>query len=103
MVWCEPLHERVFCAVAQAGHEVQAILPEEGSLASVLRASGIVVDVYPGLRVIDRNLLRTVAGCLHFAAAVPLSMLFLSRLIPRLRIDVVHTNSVVIPSPSLAA
>ena len=76
---------------------------KKGSLASVLRASGIVVHVHPGLPVIGRNLLRTVAGCLHFAAAVPLSMLFLSRLILRLRIDVVHTNSVVIPSPSLAA
>ncbi len=95
--------ERVFGALAEAGHQVHAVLPEDGPLVALLRARGVHVHVHPGLPIVDRNLLKTTAGRLRFAAALPQSVIFLVRLIRRLRIDIVHTNTVVLPSPSLAA
>ncbi len=95
--------ERVFGELAQQGHEVHALLPEGGPLVNLLESRGVHVHVHPGLTLIDRNRLKTLSGCLRFAALFPLSVFFLVRLILRLRIDVVHTNTVVLPSPSLAA
>ncbi len=95
--------ERVFGQLARQGHEVHAVLPEKGALVDLLEAHGIHVHVHPGLTLLDRNQLRTLAGCVRFASLLPFSVFFLVRLILRLRIDVVHTNTVVLPSPSLAA
>lgn len=95
--------ERVFGCLAEDGHEVHAVLPERGPLAALLEARGIQVHVHPGLSVVDRAQLRTVAGCLRFAFQLPLSVAFLRSLIVRLQIEAVHTNTVVMPSPPLAA
>ncbi len=95
--------ERVFGRLAEEGHEVHAVLPESGPLVAMLEARGVRVHIQPGLSIIDRAQLKSVGGLLRFLWGFPLSILSLMRLIRRLRIDVVHTNTVVMPSPSVAA
>lgn len=95
--------ERVFGGLAEAGHEVHAVMPEEGPLVALLQARGIHVHLHPGLTIVDRNQLKTFTGLVRFLASIPSSVFFLVRLIQREHIDIVHTNTVVLPSPSLAA
>ena len=95
--------ERVFGRLAEGGHEIHAVLPEDGPLSALLEARGVHVHLHPGLTIVDRNQLKSFTGLLRFLVGIPLSVLFLVRLILRLRINVVHTNTVVLPSPSLAA
>ncbi len=95
--------ERVFSRFAEAGHEVHAVVPERGPLVALLEARGIRVHVHPRLPIIDRAQLRSFSGGLRFLLQLPVSVLWLAQLMLRLRIDVVHSNTVVIPSPSIAA
>lgn len=95
--------ERVFGRFAEDGHEVHAVLPERGPLVALLKARGVVVHLHSGMSIIDRSQLKTAAGCLRFCLSLPGSVFFLVRLIRRLHIDLVHTNSVVLPAPSIAA
>ena len=95
--------ERVFSRLAEAGHEVHAVLPEHGPLADLLSARGVVVHFHPRLAVIDRGKLRSIGGIFRFLFHLPVSAVFIMQLILRLKIDLVHTNTVVMPSPSLAA
>lgn len=95
--------ERVFSRFAEAGHEVHAVVPERGPLVALLEARGIRVHVHPRLSIIDRAQLRSFSGGLRFLLQLPVSVLWLAQLMLRLRIDVVHSNTVVIPSPSIAA
>ncbi len=95
--------ERVFGRLAEDGHEVHAVLPASGPLVPMLEARGVHVHLHPGLSIIDRAQLKTPNGILRFLVGLPLSIFFLVRLIRRLHIDVVHTNTVVMPSPSVAA
>jgi glycosyltransferase involved in cell wall biosynthesis len=95
--------ERVFGRFAEDGHEVHAVLPEHGPLAELLQAHGIAVHIHQGLSTIDRAQLKTPIGALRFAVMFPVSVIWLAALIVRLHIDVVHSNTVVLPSPALAA
>jgi glycosyltransferase involved in cell wall biosynthesis len=95
--------ERVFGRFAQDGHEVHAVLPEHGPLVGVLEARGVRVHIHRGLPVFDRVHLRSFAGCLQFLLFFPISVLRLVKLILCLRIDVVHSNTIVLPSPCIAA
>ncbi len=95
--------ERVFSRFAEAGHEVHAVVPERGPLVPLLEARGIHVHIHPGLSIVDRAQLRSLGGGLRFVLQFPISVLWLAQLMLRLRIDVVHSNTVVIPSPAVAA
>lgn len=95
--------ERVFSRFVEDGHEVHAVLPEHGPLVALLRARGVHVHIHPSLSIVDRAQLRSVGGCLRFLFQFPGSVLYLAQLVLRLGIDVVHSNTVVIPSPSIAA
>ena len=95
--------ERVFSRFAEAGHEVHAVLPERGPLVALLEARGVRVHIHPSLSIVDRAQLRSVRGGLRFLVQFPQSVLWLAQLMLRLRIDVVHSNTVVIPSPAVAA
>ena len=95
--------ERVFGPLAADGHQVHAVLPEPGPLVALLEARGVTVHLHPRMTVLDREQLKTVAGCLRLLARFPFSVFFFVRLIVRLRIDIVHTNTVVLPSPAFAA
>lgn len=95
--------ERVFGRFADEGHEVHAVLPSPGPLVDMLEARGVHVHLHPGLSVIERIQFRSVLGCIRFLLLLPFSALWLAALIVRLRIDVVHTNTVVIPTPAIAA
>jgi glycosyltransferase involved in cell wall biosynthesis len=95
--------ERVFGRLAQDGHEVHAVLPQAGPLVPMLEARGIRVHLHPGLSIIDRAQIKSIFGLLRFLIGFPLSIFFLVRLIRRMDIDIVHTNTVVMPSPSVAA
>jgi glycosyltransferase involved in cell wall biosynthesis len=95
--------ERVFGRFSQDGHEVHAVLPQRGPLAEILEARGITVHIHSRLAVIDRAQFRSFAGIVRFALFFPISVLWLIALVLRLRIDLIHTNTVVMPSPALAA
>lgn len=95
--------ERVFGRFAEDGHEVHAVLPEAGPLVALLEARGVHVHLQPGLPVIERSQMRSVGAGLRLLVTFPLSVLRLALLMKRLRIDVVHTNVVVLPSPAVAA
>ena len=95
--------ERVFGRFAQEGHEVHAVLPERGPLADLLEARGVQVHIHRRLAIIDRAQFRSIFGILKFLLFFPISVLWLAALILRLRIDLIHTNTIVMPSPALAA
>jgi glycosyltransferase involved in cell wall biosynthesis len=95
--------ERVFSRFAQDGHEVHAVLPKHGVLVEHLEAQGVRVHIHPGLAIIERAKFRTLGGVLRFLFFYPASVLWLAGLILRLRIDLVHTNVSVTPTPAMAA
>ena len=95
--------ERVFSRFAQDGHEVHAVLPYRGVLAEHLEAVGVQVHIHPRLAIIERAQFRSLRGILRFVFFFPLSVLWLTGLILRLRIDLVHTNVSVVPTPAMAA
>ena len=95
--------ERVFSRFAQDGHEVHAVLPYRGVLAEHLEAEGVQVHIHPRLAIIERAQFRSLRGILKFLLFYPLSVLWLVGLILRLRIDLVHTNVSVLPTPAMAA
>ncbi len=95
--------ERVFSRFAQDGHEVHAVLPKRGVLTEHLEAQGVHVHIHPRLAIIERAQFRSLAGVLRFLFSYPISVLWLAGLIVRLRIDLVHTNVSVTPTPALSA
>ncbi len=95
--------QRVFTEVVCRGHKVFAVLPAEGPLAADLRDAGVHVLIHPTLSVIDRQGMRSVRGLAAFLLGFPFSVLRLARWIRQHRIDVVHTNTAVMPGPALAA
>jgi glycosyltransferase involved in cell wall biosynthesis len=78
------------------------VLPEEGPLRGLLEQAGAEVVIYPKLAVISRHLARS-PRLLLFPFRLLSSGRFLRRLIRRRGIDLVHTNSAVIPAGALAA
>jgi glycosyltransferase involved in cell wall biosynthesis len=95
--------ERVFGRFAQDGHEVHAVLPQRGPLADHLEQQGVRVHIHPLLAIIERAQFRSAAGILKFLVKYPMSVLWLMALILRLRINLVHSNVAVMPTPALAA
>jgi len=95
--------ERLFGRFVQEGHEVHVVLPEHGPLADLFEACGAHVHIHRYLAVIDRARFRSVRGCLRFLLFFLLSVLWIVALILRLRIDLIHTNTIVMPSPAMAA
>jgi len=95
--------ERVFSRFAQDGHEVHAVLPKRGPLADHLEAHGVRVHIHRRLAIIERAQFRSPFGILKFLFFFPISVMWLVALILRLRVDLVHTNVAVIPTPAMAA
>jgi glycosyltransferase involved in cell wall biosynthesis len=95
--------ERLFGRFVQDGHEVHVVLPERGPLAAHLEACGVHVHIHRGLAIIDRARFRSVGGCLRFLFLFPLSVLWIVALIIHVRIDLIHTNTIVMPTPAIAA
>jgi len=95
--------ERVFSRFAEYGHEVHVVLPAHGPLVNLLQARGIHVHIHRELPIIDRSRIRSLSSCLEFLFCFPISVARLSILALRLRVDVIHTNVVVLPSPAVAA
>ena len=85
-----------------SGFESVVLLPENGPLAEMLRSAGARVIFFPSLRVITRPVLRSWRIIPWLAGFLP-SAWQLAALIRRERIDIVHTNTGVIVSASLAA
>ncbi len=95
--------EGVFVRLMEDGHEVHVVVRAWGSVADRLEARGVHVILHPELPVIDGRRLRTVGGWAWFLGPIPFSVWFLTRLIRRLGIDVVHTNTLLTPAGALAA
>lgn len=85
------------------GHRVHVVLPGDGPLVRLLGEHRIVVHVFTSLAVIDRRECGSVWGKLMFCLRYVYSICWLSALILRLKVDVVHTNTAVMPAPALAA
>ncbi|RSL15661.1 glycosyltransferase involved in cell wall biosynthesis [Edaphobacter aggregans] len=88
---------------AKAGHEVHVVVPCTGPLVGLLEDKGIKVHIHKKLAIIERAQYASFAGKLMLLCRYPLSTLWLALLILRLNVDLVHTNTGVLPSPALAA
>ena len=88
---------------AKDGHDVHVVVPCTGPLVGLLEDKGIKVHIHKNLAIIERTQFASVAGKLSLLWRYPLSTLWLTRLILQLKVDLVHTNSGVLPSPALAA
>lgn len=86
----------------QEGHAVWVVLPVDGPLASKLADSGVAIQILPAMAFLDRQLLRTV-GARGLVRRLIASVPQLLRLIRDQRIDLVHTNTALVLSSSLAA
>jgi glycosyltransferase involved in cell wall biosynthesis len=88
---------------AKDGHDVHVVVPCIGPLVGLLEDKGIKVHIHENLAIIERTQFASVVGRLSLLWRYPLSTLWLIRLILQLKVDLVHTNSGVLPSPALAA
>ena len=88
---------------AKDGHDVHVVVPCIGPLVGLLEDKGIKVHIHKNLAIIERTQFASVVGRLSLLWRYPLSTLWLIRLILQLKVDLVHTNSGVLPSPALAA
>lgn len=88
---------------AEDGHTVHVVLPCSGPLRELLQECGIRVHIVPHLAIIDRSQLGTWSGRLAFPFRFISSTVSMIRLILRHRVDVVHTNTAVLPCSPLAA
>jgi glycosyltransferase involved in cell wall biosynthesis len=95
--------ERVLGRFAKGGHEVHAVVPEQGPLVELLEAQGVRVHIHRGLPIVDRSQLKSWWACLKSLVLFPISVIWLAILALRFRIDVIHTNTLVMPSPAIAA
>lgn len=82
---------------AKAGHDVHVVVPCTGPLIGLLEDKGIRVHIHKNLAIIERTQYASFAGKLMLLFRYPLSALWLARLILRLNVDLVHTNSGVLP------
>ena len=94
--------ESAFGRLSEGGHEIHAVLPRNGPLATSLEARGIRIHLHPRLPVFDGTR-RSLLQRLRRAMEVPASVLWVFRLSFRLKVQVVHTNSAATPTGSLAA
>jgi len=95
--------ERVFGRFAEDGHEVHAVLPQNGPLVDLLKAKGVHVHIHHGLSIFDRSQVGSFGACLRFLVLFPVSVIQLAILTLRLHIDVIHANTGVLPSSAVAA
>jgi len=78
------------------------VLHEIGPLKTLIEEQGVEVVLHPRLSILARSTFHSWRLALFFLN-YPLSVLFLWRLIRRRRIELVHTNTGVMPSAALAA
>jgi len=95
--------ERMFGRFVEDGHEVHAVLPRKGPLVALLKSRGVHVHIHRGLPIIERSQIGSLWACVRFLALFPFSVAWLATLAFRLRIDIVHTNIIVLPTPAMAA
>jgi glycosyltransferase involved in cell wall biosynthesis len=95
--------ERLAKRLNSDGHRLFVVLPRDGPLKKLLEAAGARVILHPALSVLERHQMRSVATKLRFALELPISVFWLTLLIVRLRVDVVHTNCATMPSSPFAA
>ncbi len=95
--------ERIFSRFVQEGHEVFIVLPDHGPLAALLQSKGVHVLFHPRLAIVERHKMRSIKGICSFLLCWPVSVFWLAMSILRLQIDLVHTNTAVMPTPALAA
>lgn len=85
------------------GHELIAVIAQAGPLQRALERQGVRVLIHPLLPVIDRSALRTVRAKWKLLFTFIPSTLWLAWVILRFRVELVHTNSAVVPTPAFAA
>jgi glycosyltransferase involved in cell wall biosynthesis len=88
---------------AKNGHEVHVVLPCRGPLERLLEENGIRIHILPNLAIIDRAQMGRMSGKFAFPFRFASSTAILIGLILRYKVDVVHTNTAVLPTAPLAA
>jgi glycosyltransferase involved in cell wall biosynthesis len=94
---------RMLSLFSNDGHEVHVVVPNSGPLLGLFEEHGVVVHILPFLGVIERPELNSFWGNVTFIVRYLRSIIWLSGLIVRLNVDVVHTNTAVVPAPAIAA
>jgi glycosyltransferase involved in cell wall biosynthesis len=93
---------RLLPQIRARGIQPIVLLPEEGPLKDRIEALGIAVVVDPSLSVIDRSAVKSIR-LIRLILTFPISVWKIFRLLKSERIDLVHTNTGVMPSPAAAA
>jgi len=94
---------RVLRRLRLDGHSVHAVLSAPGPLVELLEGHGVRVHIFESLAIVGREQLGSLSGKMAFCFRYPYSVLWLSALILRLKVDVVYTNTAVMPAPAIAA
>ncbi len=94
---------RLSTGLLAKGDEVHVVLPGRGPLNEKLREAGVQVVEHPWLWTVDRASMAGPRGVVHFLASAVPSVFFMSGLMIRRRIDVVHSNTAIILAPAFAA
>ncbi len=93
----------VFGRLAEEGHEIHAVVPARGPVAEALELRGIRVHVLSPMPRLDRMGQWAGQSRRRKLGALVKSIWALQRLIRSLNVDVVHSNSLALPCPSVAA
>jgi glycosyltransferase involved in cell wall biosynthesis len=94
---------RLSSRLVSDGHEVMVILPDEGTLASELKASGVSVQLCPNLAIVSRKLLAGLGAPFQFLRNVVSSTVQLRRFVVDFKPDILHTNISLILTSGIVA
>ena len=85
------------------GNALLAVLPEDGPLRAELEKKGAQVVIHRLLPVVTRRKCKSLWGIFSLVFGMPLSVMFLGRIVAAFRPDVLHTNTALILSPGVVA
>jgi glycosyltransferase involved in cell wall biosynthesis len=94
---------RLSSRLVKDGHEINVLLPYEGLLKQELIKNGIEVLIHSDLPVITREKVKTLSGLISLLFQIPISTYKLSKIIKKIKPDIIHTNVALILSPCLIA
>ncbi len=87
----------------QDGHSVKVILPLYGELVDALKSNGIEIIIQENLSNISRKRFKSFFFVIMFIFRIPFSVLRLIKIIKSFKPDILHTNTSLIVSSSIAA
>ncbi len=92
----------VVCHAGSRGYQWTVVLPDDGPAAAAFEQAGSTVVLFPSLTVIRKKSLRGLGALSLLGSMIP-SARALTRLIHQRKIDLVYTNTALLPTAATAA